>query len=183
MWAATVLVFCRWAVGLTFAASALGKATAIDAFRDSVHDLGGVPGRRVKPVASAVVALETLAAALMLFGRPGAIAGFVLAAGLLAVFTAVLVRALTQRRQVSCNCFGRQQRRISWYDVGRNAALVAVCAAGVVAAVVVSGPGPDLALTLVLGLMAAVYGLLVTGAEDVVTTLWEPDRSVAEVGR
>lgn len=182
MWATTVLVFCRWAVGLTFAASALGKATAMDVFRDSVHDLGGVPGRRVPLVASAVVALETLAAVLMLLGRPGAVAGFVLATGLLVVFTAVLVRALTQRRQVSCNCFGRQQRRISWYDVGRNGALLAVCVGGMVAAVVVSGRGPDLALLLVLGLMAAVYGLLATGLEDVVDTLRGP-RPEPEAGR
>jgi hypothetical protein len=169
-----VLTFCRWAIGLTFAVSAAGKATSLQAFRDALADLGIGPASRRRPVAVATIGAEGLATVLVVAGGPFAEAGFALALALLAVFSAVLAAALRGRDAVSCNCFGSSQRPISWYDLARNAVLGGCCAAGEWAALVSSHRYPPPALIAVLGLMAAGLVLIATNLQAITELLRRP---------
>src|SRR5690349_17302858 len=94
----------RWAVGLVFAASLVGKVrgrAAFAGFLDGVRALTGVGGRRAAAVAGAVVAAE-LAVVALLARPPAGRWGFALAAVLLSVFTWRLAVTGT----VACGCFG-----------------------------------------------------------------------------
>lgn len=79
---------------------------------------------RAVPVAEVAVGLALVA--LPAWGAAAAL-------GLLAAFTAVLVRTVRSGRQVSCGCLGAldRGRPVSWRTVGRNVALMAMAAAGV----------------------------------------------------
>ncbi len=172
--AAAVLTFCRWAIGLTLAVSAMGKAASMTSFRAAMTDFEVLPARLTGPAATAVVVAEAVAVALVAAGRGWAAAGFALALVLLAAFSAVLALALRRKAAVSCNCFGSSERQISWYDVARNAGLGLCCVAGLWSAATAAGPGPAVALVLVLGLMAAVFMVIVTNLEDIIELLRKP---------
>jgi Methylamine utilisation protein MauE len=174
MEAASALTFCRWVIGITFAVSAIGKATSMVSFRAAVAEFGVLPARLTDPVAAGTVAAEGLVVVLVALGGGWATAGFVLAMALLAVFSAALVLALRRKAGVSCNCFGSSERRISWYDVLRNAALVACCIAGLWGAHSWAGGRPGVGLVLVLGLMAATFMVIVSNLEDIVELLRRP---------
>ncbi len=167
-----VLLFCRWSIGITFLASAAGKARDLAGFRQAVADLHALPPRLIRPAALGTVAAESLVALGML---PGALApvGFVLGVLLLLLFSVVLIAALRRNPGVSCNCFGTSERPISWYDVGRNAVLVACCVAGLVSHPIADGR-PGAAVVVLLGLMAGCFFLIVTNSEDIVELLRKP---------
>lgn len=171
---AAVLTFCRWAIGLTFAVSALGKARTLGAFRAAVADFGVLPRRAEGPVALATVAAEGLVVLLVALGRGWAAAGFVLALLLLAVFSAVLAAALRRKAGVACTCFGASERQISWYDVARNGCLALCCAAGLASWSAATGGRPELALIVALALMAATFLALVSNLQDIVELLRKP---------
>jgi hypothetical protein len=170
----STLTFCRWVIGITFALSALGKARAMASFRGSVAEFAILPARLTDPVAVVAVGAEILIVLLMAVGGWWVPAGFVLALGLLAAFSAALVVALRRRDEVSCNCFGPVQRPISWYDIARNAALGLCCLAGLWSDQVVTARHLPLALVLVLGLMAATFSTIVTNLSDIVELLRRP---------
>lgn len=168
-----VLLFCRWSIGITFLASAAGKARDLAGFRQAVTDLHALPARLARPAAIGTVAAESLVAFGMLVGAVALLAGFVLGAVLLLLFTVVLVMALRRDARVSCNCFGVSERPISWYDVGRNAVLVACCVAGLVSYPIADGR-PAASVVVLLGLMAGCFFLIVTALEDIVELLRKP---------
>ncbi|HEV2888001.1 MAG TPA: MauE/DoxX family redox-associated membrane protein [Jatrophihabitans sp.] len=170
----SALAFCRWAIGLTFAVSALGKARSMTDFRAAIEDFGMLPRRAIGQVAAATVATEGLVVLLLALGRGWATAGFVLALALLAAFSAVLVAALRRKAAVSCNCFGTSQRPISFYDVARNGCLALCCLGGLWSRHAATGNAPEPALVLALALMAATFLVVVSNLEDIVELLRKP---------
>jgi uncharacterized membrane protein YphA (DoxX/SURF4 family) len=168
-----VLLFCRWSVGITFLASAVGKARDLPGFRQAVTDLHALPSRLARPAAIGTVLAESLVALGMLVGSVALPAGFVLGAVLLVLFSVVLIAALRRDAGVSCNCFGASERPISWYDIGRNAMLVACCIAGLAGYAIADGNPPASAVVL-LGLMAGCFFLILTNSEDIVELLRKP---------
>jgi hypothetical protein len=166
-----VLLFCRWSIGLTFLASAVGKARDLPAFRLAITDLRALPARLARPAAIGTVVAEALVVLGMIIALP---VGFVLAAVLLALFSAVLVAALRREAEVSCNCFGASERPISWYDVGRNAVLVACCVSGLTSYAIADHGRPAVALIVLLGLMAGCFFLIVNNCGDIVELLRQP---------
>jgi len=174
MESASVLIFCRWAIGLTFAVSAVGKAASMPSFRDAITDFAVVPARLRGAAAVAAVGSEGLAAAGVAAGGDFASAGFALALALLAVFSAALAVVLRKKAKVSCNCFGSSERQVSWYDLGRNAVLGTCCAVGLWDYRAAAGGHLALGLVLVLGLMAAGLVIVTTNLEDIVELLRKP---------
>ncbi len=174
MTGACVLIFCRWVIGLALAVSAVGKASALASFRSTIAELGILPGRLAGAAALGSVAAEGLTVVLVAAGSVFADAGFWLAAALLAAFSVILGIALRQKSDVSCNCFGPSERRVSWYDLARNGVLGLCCAGGL-------WPWPDRAgvhlapgLIVVLGLMGASFLLITVNLEDLVDVLRKP---------
>jgi hypothetical protein len=131
-------VTCAVCLVVVFAAAAIGKArsvAAFSAFSGSLRDTGLVPDDWVRLCALAVVVSEVSAALLLLvtpvmpwLGR----VGFLLAAGLLTVLTASVLRIVASRRQVACRCFGTSASPLGTRHILRNAALVLVAITGVV---------------------------------------------------
>ena len=169
-----VLLFCRWSIGLTFLASAIGKAQDLDAFRLALTDLRALPAGLARPAAVGTVLAEGLVVLAMAVGFAAMPVGFVLAAMLLAAFSVVLVAALRRDAGISCNCFGASKRPISWYDLGRNMALAACCVAGVVSYSIADHGLPAASVIVLLGLMAGCFSLIVTNLEDIVVLLRKP---------
>jgi hypothetical protein len=174
MAAACVLIFCRWAIGLAFAVSAIGKVTSLTSFQSTIAELGLLPRHLAGPAAIASVTAEALAAAGMAVGGVLVGASFSLASALLAAFSVVLAAALHQKANVSCNCFGPSERRISRYDLLRNGLLGLCCAGGLWAWSTPPAQHPGPALQVTLGLIAAAFLVIATNLEDFVGVLRKP---------
>jgi hypothetical protein len=170
---ADVLAVCRVAIGLTFAFSAAGKLRDITAFRQAIADLELFAEGWSKTIAICLLVAESAVAVMVAVGGPALVPGFLLAAGLLVVFSVALVLALRRGVRVACNCFGPAERSLSPYDVVRNLLLIGCSLVGVWA---LSTPRHDLAsldvaLMVVMGTCLVV---LLTNLSDVVTTLRRP---------
>ncbi|HEX4814545.1 MAG TPA: MauE/DoxX family redox-associated membrane protein [Nonomuraea sp.] len=141
-----VLLLRAFLIGV-FAVSAVGKLRgrpAWRAFTRSVRRIGRVPGAVVGPAAVAVVGAE-VAIVVLLAVPGGASAGFVLAAGLLAVFSAALAYAVRGGSTEPCRCFGREEEPIGARHLGRNAVLLAAAVSGATLAPAAAGTPVQLA--------------------------------------
>ncbi|SEQ09915.1 Methylamine utilisation protein MauE [Lentzea xinjiangensis] len=130
-----VLVACRLCLGLVFLVSAVSKVRGRKNFAEFVRATGELaPPLPAKPAATAVVAAEVAVVALLC--TPWAATGFLVGAGLLTAFTVAVVTAIVRGRQVRCQCFGNSSAPVSWFQVARNALLLSVAAAGLLAGTV-----------------------------------------------
>ncbi len=156
-----LLLFAAITTALAFALSSAGKVASRAAFERAIGDLRLVPPRLVSHIALAVLAAESAVVGLIVLGvlLPGTVllrAGFLLALGLLVLFTAVLLSALARRLSTSCACFGATTKPISGWDVVRNGGLLLCAGAGYWSTV-----GPTAALR---PLPLAEWGLVAVGA-------------------
>jgi hypothetical protein len=174
MGAAFALVFCRWLIGLAFAVSASGKARALGSFRSTVIEFGVLPRRLAPAAAVAVITMEGLVAALVAAVDVPAAAGFGLALVLLAAFSVALGAVLRKKADVSCNCFGPGERRVSRYDLARNGLLGLCCAGGLWAWAGSAGARLSPALIVALGLAAAGFLTITVNLEDFIEILRKP---------
>lgn len=160
-------IAAQFLIGLVFAAAALSKVwgpSAFDGFSRAVQETTGVTGRSARVGAGMVVAGELITAAAVVVPVT-ALAGFVLGALLLVMFTAA---ALAGPSVAACRCFGASAVLPRRHQVWRNAALLSVCVLGAAVSEGSSGGGtnaPGLALAAV---AAAVMALAVVRLEDLI---------------
>ncbi len=173
MVAAYTLMFCRITIALAFAISVFGKAQDITAFQEAISDFQILAPDWSKTAAWVFLCAETCGVLLMVIGGGLLLPGFLLAALLLLTFAVALVLVLLNKRRISCNCFGRSQRRISPYDVVRNLLLTACGLVGVWALVETQQALPAID-SLLIGLIATCFVVLVTNMADVIETLRHP---------
>ncbi|HWO63035.1 MAG TPA: MauE/DoxX family redox-associated membrane protein [Umezawaea sp.] len=162
---ATVAV--GWVLVVVFALSSVGKVRGPAAFAESVRDLGG-PGHPAIPVL-VVVAEMAVAVLLVLPSRTAATAGFVLAAGLLAVFTAVVARVVRQDRATPCRCFGATTTPLGRQHVVRNLVLTACALTGAL-----GPPAPPLDAGAVFAAAFGVLAGLLVAMSDHLVALFTP---------
>jgi len=174
MGATFVLVFCRWLIGLAFAVSAVGKARALSAFRSTITEFGVLPARLAPAAAKATIAAEGLVVVLVAAGDVLAAAGFALALALLAAFSVILGAAVRRHTDVSCNCFGASERRVSWYDVARNGLLGLCCAGGLWTWLLPARERLSPAVIMALGLTAAGFLVITANLDDFIAMLRQP---------
>ncbi len=111
-------------VALIMLRAALHKAADRDGFEGVLGDYGLAPEIALKPLSSALPALEVVAACALCVSPVRAV-GVVLASGLLLVYAAAMAAALQQgRTQIDCGC-GGPPTPLSWAMVGRNLGLAA----------------------------------------------------------
>jgi Methylamine utilisation protein MauE len=131
-----LLLFAQCLIGLTFALSVAGKLRGVRefrAFQDSLRAMALLPGALVRPVAAVVVAAEAAVPVLLLPlpGSPFTAAGFLLGGALLAAFTVAVALVLRRGTAAECRCFGGTAATpFRRHHLVRNAALIAVAAAG-----------------------------------------------------
>jgi hypothetical protein len=164
---AYLAVAARAALVVVFAVSAGSKLRDrrhFGAFADSLRPI--VAARLAGATAAAVAVTEAACAALLLIPA-GAGYGFLLAAVVLAAFTAAAGWVTITRRQVPCRCFGIQARPIGPRHVARNSVLFLLALCGL-------GAGPVPAAGAVVAATAGVIGALLLIRLDDLADLWHP---------
>lgn len=165
-----VFLFARVVLVATFAASALAKARDLDGFHGTLRAFRVAGDRRARQLAPVVLGLEVLVVALTAGHPLTAVPGLGLGAALLAAYTVLLASARARGATIGCNCFGRRATPVSWYDVARNALLLAAALAGLAA-----GPGtPDLRTAALVVPAGLALVLLAVHLGEVVETLRTP---------
>ena len=159
---------CRALLGVVFLVSALTKLTSPVRYRSFVRAtrrMRVVPRALVKQTAVLVVAAE--ASIVVLLAIPTtvtALAGFVVAFGLLSGFTVGIVVAVRDGDTEPCACFGRSTTPMGPQHVWRNGFLLLIAAAGFAGALV--GGSPELGVAVIAGVGGLVFGGLVTVFDD-----------------
>jgi hypothetical protein len=168
-----LVLACRATVFGIFLFSVATKVRGRTAYREfvaSVAALNVVPPRWVAPAARGTVLGESAVVLLLAWSRTAPV-GFLLGAGLLAAFTAVIVAVMGQGRRQPCRCFGASTTPLGLPHVVRNAVLLVACATCAVGQWAVGSPGwhpGGLAVALT---AAAVAVLFVVRLDDVVALL------------
>jgi Methylamine utilisation protein MauE len=151
---------CRGVIGLVFAVSAVSKLRSGPAFREFTSWLAGLPlpGLRRRPglVAAVLAAAETAIVALVALPWT-ARAGLVLAAAVLAAFTAGTWLAVARGAGRPCQCFGASATPMSRLHVARDLVLCLVAAGGAAAAGAGGTRPAGVALSLMAGLAVALF--------------------------
>jgi hypothetical protein len=168
-----VALFARLLIAGILAFSAGAKLRRIEGFAVTVRDLLGLPLSAARVAAWLVIAGELTAAALAL-GPASAVVGLSLAAGLLACFAAVAIRAAQRQVGVPCRCFGAPAGTLGIPHAVRNGALVAVAALGVVATVKSPADTPHPVAVGMVVMLAAVGVALVVLFDDLVDLFANP---------
>ena len=132
------LEFCRMTVGLVFAVAFLGKVRSPRALARTISKFDLLPRRAATPVAYLFLAGEGAVVVLMTAAGTPLRIGFTLSFLMLAAFSAALASALRRDLDISCNCFGASETRLSRAHLVRNAGFMA-CALGGLA---ISGTNP-----------------------------------------
>ena len=159
-----LLVFFRTIVGLVFAFSFVSKARNISLFVGTIRSFQLFPRSVVALAAKLFLAGELATAILMGAGGVFLGFGFVLAAALLSIFSVALGVSLRRKMNITCNCFGATEKRISYADIWRNSVLILCTLAGWVINSLGAGEHEQLSFALSscvsLGAIVFVVGLL-----------------------
>jgi hypothetical protein len=125
-------------LALVFIAASYSKLRRPDTFRQELAEYRLLPARAVPavalfiPAAELAVAVGLLVPTVRSFAALGAVV-------LLLVFTAAIGLNLRRgRREISCACFGGDERLLGWDLIARNGLLISVAAA-----VAIVDPGTD----------------------------------------
>lgn len=158
---------CQVLLGGVFAVSAGTKLYSRTAFADftaATARLTGARAARARRFAVAVVAAE-IAIVLALAVPALVLWGFAASIGLLAVFTAAIVRALRRGQRAPCRCFGASNSPLGTRHVARNAVLVAFGGLGIAAGTIGDTSSLDVGLACVVA-FAALVGVALTARLD-----------------
>ncbi|ADB34984.1 hypothetical protein Kfla_5981 [Kribbella flavida DSM 17836] len=143
-----------------FAVSVAGKVRSRSAFAAFVRSVPGfgVPARLAGAVAVAVTVTEAGVVALLAWSllAGGRGIGLWAAAGLMAVLTVGVLRAVLRGEGARCRCFGQQDSPLSWVHVGRNAGLLLVAGGSAVAETAAAEPHTLAVAVPLAGLLALV---------------------------
>lgn len=130
-----LLLTCRCTVYVVFVAAVAGKLrsrAAFDAFARSVHRLVTSRPRVSTALSGGTVLAETAVVVLTAIPRTVPV-GLALAGLMLLVFCAGIVVSMRSGASVPCRCFGATSAPLGPRHLVRNAALLSVVAAGLVA--------------------------------------------------
>ncbi|PWK85036.1 hypothetical protein C8D88_107243 [Lentzea atacamensis] len=157
--------------GIVLLVSAVSKVRSRSDYAEFVASVPafGIPARWTRLFAVLTVVAEFATAALLLAsvftGYWPAVAGLALAVGVFGVLTAVVWRAVSRRSGAVCRCFGRARTTLAHRHIVRNAFLLAVAAAGLVALSFVDSVTDPAALWLAAA-VGAVGAVLVVRFDD-----------------
>jgi hypothetical protein len=127
------------------------------------------PRQWIRVVSMATVASEATVVVLLVVPAT-AVAGFLSATGILAVFTAAILSAVRRGQRAPCRCFGASDTALGLPHVLRNALLLAVCALGLTGAAADTPAAHPGAVALALT-FSAVALLLVLRFDDLVAVV------------
>lgn len=125
-----VLLAVQMGLAASLVVAGAGKLVAADAFVSTLRD-SRLPAALVRPLALAVPAVEVAVGLGVALGTGSVLTASLGAAlALLAAFTAWLGWVAGRGLKIDCACFGPLGREVGAATIARNAALLAVAAAG-----------------------------------------------------
>ncbi len=181
---------CRGLIGMVFAVSVFSKVRSGSAFRAFTSWLAALPlppglVRTVGSTPGALMVAASEAAVVLLLALAWTWpAGLLLAAGVLAVYTAGTAVAARSGTRVPCRCFGEASAPIGARHVARNVVLLAIAAAGAAqtaAGLSASQPRPA-GIALALG-VAAAAAMSVVFLDDIAALFTGPGHVPGTGGR
>ncbi len=173
MFTTYLLVFCRVTIALLFIFSFCGKLLALRDFAVTIGDFKLLPRKWSKGAAILFLIGEITTAILVTMDVNLTFIGFLLAITLLMIFSVALVTALWRKLDMSCNCFGRTEQRISHYDVIRNGIFI-LCGLIGLWLLRYAPQGLSVSEIILLALMSTVFLLFIVKLDDIVETLRQP---------
>jgi hypothetical protein len=156
---------CRALLVVVLGAAVAGKLRrqAFESFTVSLRAFGVPAAVAGAPVAALVVALEGVAAVLLIVAPA---AGYALALALIAAFTAVLHRVVHSGRRVACWCFGASTTPVGVSHLVRNASLLVAAGLGIAAGALADGEAVALPIRLVALACGALAGAAIARWDD-----------------
>lgn len=124
-----VLLVAKVVIGLSFALSSTSKFRNLASFQRTISNFHIVPNRLIKTLSVFIMFVEFIIVLLLIINDWTSRVSFLIALGLLFVFTLGIVRVLSLHIYTSCSCFGTNQENLSYTDVVRNL-LLGTCALG-----------------------------------------------------
>lgn len=162
---------CQVLLGGVFAVSACAKLSSRTAFADftaATARLTGARPPRTRQLAVATVTAEiAIVVAMVAALVVPALApwGFAASVGLLAVFTAAIIRAMRRGQRAPCRCFGASNSPLGTQHVVRNAVLAAFGVLGAAAGMREGPSSLEVGLACVVA-FAALVGVALTARLD-----------------
>lgn len=127
----TFLLFtCKWIIGIIFFLSSKGKIERFSEFRKTVIHFQILNPSLSKIISYIIIPLEIFIVLSMAINDQTSILGFGVSIFVLIVFTISLVFVLARKINISCNCFGVSNKKISPYDILRNSFLIIISIIG-----------------------------------------------------
>lgn len=170
---------CRTLLGLVFLVAVVSKLSGRRAFADFKQSLDAmrlVPSSLGTPAAVVAVICEALTTVLLAVPtRSAGLAGFSLAAVLLAVFAVAITFSVRRGNTQPCHCFGRSSTPLGRLHVWRNIFLVLTALAGSIATTLPAGPAA-LAPSLTAAFAGLIAGAVVVSLDDI-AYLFGPPRT------
>lgn len=127
---AYIIEFCRFVIFFTFSYSFFGKARNPKVFEFTVKQFRILPNTLVKTASVIVILSEITIVFLVGIGSSLLSTGFIFSIVNLLIFSGALVSALVRNIAAPCNCFGRDNQKISLFDLGRNMGFISVAILG-----------------------------------------------------
>ncbi|MFB6726529.1 MauE/DoxX family redox-associated membrane protein [Kribbella sp. NPDC056345] len=161
---------CRVLLGGVFAVSAGSKVYSRTAFTDFTAATARLTGARVaraRQLAVATVAAE-FAVVVALIVSALVPWGFAAGIGLLAVFSAAIVRSLRRGQRAPCRCFGASNSPLGPQHVARNAALAAFGVLGLATGLSDTAAALDLGPACIVAFAALIGVALVARLDDLI---------------
>lgn len=162
-------IFCRTLLGIVLVAAGIGKARDHQGVAAVQEILRAFGMHRAGPAGLVAVSLPALevGAAVLLVPAPTAALGYLLAAGLLAAFTAAIAVLLRDRRRVACRCFGDGDSPSGGRHLARNGLLLTSAAVGLAAHT--AAPPATRPATLAAAAVAAVVAVAVVRMDNLIS--------------
>lgn len=172
---------CRALLGVVFLVAVVSKVSGRRSFAEfvqSLRDMRVVPAAVVTPAAYLTVACEALATILLAVPlRAAGLAGFSLAAVLLAAFGGAIVISLRHGNSQPCRCFGRSATPLGRLHVWRNVLLVFTALIGAIATTIPQAGPASLASALVAVFAGVILGAIVVALDDIAYLFAKPTTS------
>ena len=170
---------CRALLCVVFLVAVVSKLSgrrAFAEFKQSVYSMRLVPSFLGTQAAVATVVCEALITVLLAIPtRATGLAGFSLAAALLAVFAVGITFSVRRGNNQPCRCFGRSSTPLGKLHVWRNIFLVFTALIGSITTTLPSGPA-ELAPTITAAFAGLIAGGIVVSLDDIVYLFFQPQR-------
>jgi uncharacterized membrane protein YphA (DoxX/SURF4 family) len=124
--------FCRWLLVYCLALGAFSKLMGFTEFSQNLADGFKISHKINRQISAAIIIIEAATATCLIILPGYSVLFFAVCLVLFTSFTAVLIWALHQERNIACHCFGHVDGNISTLDVWRNGLLMLACVSGMV---------------------------------------------------